>query len=162
MSLAKSVQIGFRPGTEPAVEDGYELWSLNTFHSHLPDGIVPTAWFQVHRPEDLRHEVDGHFEWLCDEHPFPIYMNNPAPFFRSAVELPVEELKKLWTFTTQPSFASSFSWMVAMAIHLKYKRIRLGYVFLVSKRETYLELPNLCLWLGLAAGQGIQVDVSTS
>ena len=154
----KTVQIGF-DAWKLRFFEGADVWHCNNLHSLLPQeiGILPAAWFQIHREEDLYKESPAHLEWLKQNHPFPIYMSREFREYPASIELPREELKKLWTLDTPVSFASSFSWMVAMAIHLGYEQIWCSGIDFYTSREAYLEAPNFMAWLGIAAGHGIVV-----
>lgn len=156
----KKVQINFFPreGADPRVcQDDVDLWSCNNLHMALPEAQRIHSWFQIHRPEDLHKEDRSHLRWIRLYHPFAIYMMRPEPQYPSAVQLPVDELKALWSFPFPPSFASSFSWMVALAIYQQYTHIHLENVDLRSPREAFLEAPNLMAWLGIASQRGIVV-----
>lgn len=134
-------------------------WSCNGLHVYIPQNIRPTAWFQLHRPEDLWKETPEHLAWLRLTHPFDLFMNNPGEEYPGALSFPFEECKKLWPLESEPSFSCSFSWMVAWAIVNKYDRISLRGVQMATPREAWLEAPNLMMWLGVAAGRGIEIDL---
>lgn len=153
----KIVQIGFSQSKLEFV-DGADLWHCNGLHTVMPKEITPAGWFQIHREEDLYKESPIHLEWLKEEHPFPIWMCRRFDEYPSSVPLPYDELFGLWPFSFLPSFGSSFSWMVAMAIYLKYDVIAIEGVELMTPREAWLEAPNFMAWLGIAAGRGIQVS----
>lgn len=157
----KTVQIGFSGYPKIEILIDAHLWSCNGLHTLLPDSPVAYgvihSWFQIHREVDLYKEAPEHLEWLKIKHPFPIYMVRKFKEYPSSVPLPVEDLKKLWTFDTPVSFASSFSWMVALAILQEYDEIEVRGVHFTTPREAYLEAPNFMAWLGIAAGQGIKI-----
>lgn len=140
-------------------EEEGEKWSFNGLHALIPEGKQPSRWFQIHRPEDLYKESPEHMEWLQQEHPFPIYMNHPEFKFPSAVEFPFLKCLLNWPSMELGSakVSSSFSWAVAMAMHLNFTEIALHGVNLSSPRENWLEAPNLMLWLGIAAAKGIKI-----
>lgn len=156
----KKVQIGFLPGEEVDAyrcPPGWDLWSCNNLHLALSETDVIHTWFQIHREADLYKEDRSHLRWLRMHHPFDILMMARHKQYPSSQPLPVEELKKLWTLDSPPSFASSFSWMVAYAIFTGYKEINLLGIHLSTPREAYLEAPNLMAWCGIASAQGIRV-----
>lgn len=140
------------------------LWSMNGLHLLLGmDCVGPNAWFQIHRYEDLPNENPKHIEWLKQQHDFPIYMHQHYDEFPASVPLPREECENVWEAffpDDPPIFASSFSWMVATALVFGgHDRIVVSGAPMWSMREAYLEAPNLMLWLGIAAGMGIKVDL---
>ena len=153
----KIVQIGFDQ-RKLEFADGADLWHCNGLHTVMPSQITPAGWFQIHREADLYKESPRHLEWLKEEHPFPVWMCRRFDEYPSSVPMPYEDLFDLWPFNFPPSFGSSFSWMVAMAIHLKYDHIVVAGVEMLAPREAWLEAPNFMAWLGVAAGHGIDVE----
>ena len=154
----KKVQIGFKAYGEQKFVVDADVWHCNGLHDFMPKEVTPAAWFQIHREDDLYKESADHIEWLTQEHPFPIYMSREFYQYPASVKLPRKELADLWTLSTPVSFASSFSWMVAMAIYLKYEAIWCSGIEFVTPREAWIEAPNFMAWLGIAAGYGIDVD----
>ena len=150
------VQIGF-DHYDIGVLSEADLWSCNGLHEILPREIKPAGWFQIHRPEDLYKESTLHIEWLKQDHKFPIWMARKFDEYPASVAMPYEELIKLWPLKTPPSFGSSFSWMVAMAIHMGYEGIEVCGVEFMTEREAWIEAPNFMAWLGIAAGRGMTV-----
>lgn len=61
---------------------------------------------------------------------------------------------------TEPSYGSSFSYLLALALYLGYKHIILEYCQLTELREAYIEAPNMIQWATLARGFGAYVDLS--
>jgi hypothetical protein len=137
-------------------EDG---WSCNGLHVYLPPAATPTAWFQIHREEDLYKESPEHLQWLSQKHDFPIWMHQHFAQYPASRTFPFGLMRSLWPFETMPSFSCSFSWMVATALLEGYTRIVCHGVNLSSHREAWLEAPNFMAWLGIAAGRGIEVEL---
>ena len=152
--MNNAVQIGFNRDTLDIQRD-HDLWSMNNFHKALPDFVDPAGWFQIHKREDWGMQTPDHIEWLHQKHPFPIWMHGNYDDVPSGVRLPVADLIRLWPYSSVASFASSFSWMIAMAIHLEYESIYLTDITMSTPREAFMEVPNLMLWAGIAGGRGI-------
>ena len=138
-----------------------DVWSMNglyTLRDHVAYPAPIHTWFQIHRPVDLEKESATQLEWLRQEHSFPVYMNRRMNAYPSSIAIPVEEIREIWPGPGEMSVASSFSWCVATAILRGYSEIKLFGVHMASKREVYMEAPNLMLWCGIAAGRGIHVE----
>jgi len=163
----KTVQINF-DFTRPEIRiPGADFWSCNGLHVLTePVGIVPNAWFQIHRLEDLQKEKQEHLDWLFSEHSFPIlvqpevekaYADNPEFNFWA---LPLVVLDHLWRWPFPVGYSCTFSYQMAMAILLKFNTIDISDVRLSSLREKNLEAPNVLLWAGEAHRRGIEVLLS--
>ena len=162
--MDKILQINFN-FRDPVVRIlGADFTSCNGLHILSESaGLEPVFWFQIHRPEDIQKERPEHIEWLEQEHDFPIIMNNPdRQRFPSAVDIGdiFHDLNQLWTWPFPVSYASSFSWQIAVAIYLKYDVIDMQDVMLSDAREKFLEAPNMLLWAGEAHRRGIRVLLS--
>ena len=151
----------------PFGEEGWELWCLNDpiDWPGIPARHAFTRWFQLHPPHYLREHhppgikdlkrnwgkktgvrmyMDRHYDEYPDSEPYP----------RAAVEASVGHG---WYH------ASSFDWMVALAVHEGFEEIALYgcdfYAYPVTNREPLAALPCLSYWLGVAEGRGIKVKV---
>lgn len=133
-------------------------------HLVLPDEHPPiTAWFQIHREEDLIHERPEHLAWLKEEHDFPIFMVRKFDEYPSSDALPEVLCRAQWPFSDKPSFANSFCWMIALALNSKkYDTLYLPALALASPRENWLEAPNMMTWVGIAGGRGVDVRMPGS
>jgi len=160
----KVLQINFN-FREPVIRiPGADFTSCNGLHViSEPAGLVPEFWFQIHRPEDLQKEKQEHLDWLQQPHSFPILMNNPdKELYPAAVDIGdiFHELNQSWTWPFPVSYASTFSWQIAVAIYLGYEVIDMQDVQLSDHREKWLEAPNMLMWAGEAHRRGIQVLLS--
>ena len=61
-----------------------------------------------------------------------------------------------------PSYGSSISYMMAMAVLFGYKHIFVGYVQFMCPREAYIEAPNFMVWATTAAARGAYVHLDRS
>jgi hypothetical protein len=158
----RPLQISFNPLSPKFLPDA-DLWACNTFHRVLPKGVKPTGWFQVHKLTKTRESQPEHWEWLKQKHDFPIYMQCGATkSIPSAVRIPIEELNALWTLSGPACYGSSFSYMMAMAIHQGYKQVVVEYVELACLREAYIEAPNFMVWVAIGAtGHGMEIKINS-
>lgn len=157
--MSKTVQINFDFNNPEIRIPGADFWSCNALHTVMKD-LKPNAWFQIHRPEDIKKERSEHVRWLWERHDFPIYVHPRTVNYYSfpkCVELPMRELNELWTYKFPVAYSCTFSYQIAMAIREGYALIDMQDVRLASFRESYLERPNLLLWVGEAHRRGIKV-----
>lgn len=158
------LQINFNLQNPEIRIEGADFTSCNGLHViSEPAGLKPKFWFQIHRPEDLQKERDEHWFWLLKKHDFPVWMNNPdKKLFPSAVDINdiFPELNSLWSWPFPVSYASTFSWQLAVAIYLGYDVIDMQDVQLSDHREKWLEAPNMLMWAGEAHKRGIEVLLS--
>lgn len=151
--------VGFAPSWEetPWDDPGADYWGLNNLHKLAPDKPW-TAWFQLHDVM-AHHGTDvEHLDflatanipvWMFPEHleKFPIPMGRPYP--RQAV------LSRFGDY-----FTNSISWMIAFAIMSDaYDRISVYGIDMAQDSEYGSQRPSCEYFLGLAAGQGIEVYI---
>lgn len=133
----------------------WEIWACSPGNmGQLPRVDV---WFEIHKnllwPE---HESYGkpYIEWLS-KLPIPVYMQDQS-YFPHAQTFPMKELVKEYGGNF---FSSSFAWMMAYAIHKKYKEIALYGVDMASKDEYYLQRQAFYFWYEKAQALGIKVTI---
>ena len=161
--------VGFAPSRllAPYGEDGWELWSLNDPHEEpgIPARHAFTRWFQIHPPRYLaEHWPQGLGDLALhwgDRTGVRLYMDRHYPEYPDSEPYPVEGVRAL---TPHGFFhASSFDWMVALAIHEGFKRIDVYgcefYAYPARNREPLSALPCLSYWCGVAEGRGIELNV---
>jgi hypothetical protein len=59
----------------------------------------------------------------------------------------------------RPTFASTFSWEMALALSMGFEEIGLWGVQLWAGREGIVERPSLNYWIGVAEGRGVKVTI---
>jgi len=172
---------GLTPWHEPGID---EFWALNDAH-HLPfmqlDKI--TGWFQLHQPWRYRRPTPRygakHWEFLQEEHHFPIYTQRVDEDIPSSVKFPLYEIAKEflakdgeWLLGRgmgyqRKYFACSFSFMAGLA-YLQWKqgkwgdkplRIEMYGTELAQKQEYMMQRPNTEFWVGIGIGLGVQFYV---
>lgn len=158
----------------PFDDPEWEIWALNeSYHSKNADkDKLPymrrwTRWFQMHPKWDyLRpHNFNDpeHPQWLHNVNgrrrtDFPIYMLEYDPDIPGSVRYPIEEVLAPYGVRAR-YFTNSFGQMIALAIHLGFRRIG-AYGFEMSSDTEYShQKPNAEFWLGVALGRGIAVDL---
>ena len=137
--------------------DKYEIWGMNQLFVIYP-AIVPkaTRWFQVHHEDKFLEGNHNTFEWMKEEHPFPIYVREKyVDDFPSAVPFPkhelLEEFGRYW--------GSCVAWMMGLAIHEEFEEIHLYGVHMALPDEYANQKDGIEYFIGLARGRGIKVFV---
>ena len=151
----------------PFGEEGWELWSLND--PQVRTGVPPreafTRWFQLHPPRYLKKHYKRGMEDLFyhwgEKTGIRLYMDRHYDEYPDSEPYPKEQIDRMvphgWFH------ASSFDWMLALAIHEGFEEIALYgcnfYLFPIMNREPMSGLPCLSYWCGVAEGRGIKVTV---
>jgi len=142
-------------------EDGIEMWSLNQGHGQFAPEITArfTRWFQIHPWEAMAHRQSmrpgaQHLEFLKTAK-IPIYLEDLRPEeVPSGVRYPYEEVVEDLGGTY---FTSVMAYMIALAIHEKFKEIRVIGIDVASNTEYMDQRPCLEYLLGIARARGIKV-----
>lgn len=127
-----------------------------------------TGVFQLHNPYIWRNRNNvndpGHYSWLQEKHDFPIYMLDQYPDVPSSVKYPLDDVSnKLLSNIRRKNgdiakyFTSSVAYAIALAIYNGYNEIELAAIEMASGTEYSGQLPGVLLWIGIAAGNGINV-----
>jgi hypothetical protein len=141
------------PYGDPTVD----LWSINEAYKQDWFKSTPTGWMQLHPRWDFmrknnRNDPD-HWEWLRQPHEFPIWMVAQFKDIPNSVRYPIEEAYEL----SRGYLTSTFSYMMALAILMGYKRIELyGFEMAVDSDYVYQKAGAEYL-IGVAQGKGIEV-----
>lgn len=142
-----------------------EVWCQNEMHGHPwceVDGA--TRWFQIHPKTSFTQEHPcNHWEWLQEEHPFPIYMHQVYDDVPNSVPYPLAEIQKNLKNIVKGEekakklFSSTMSYQFAQALHEGYERIELFGIELVQEGEYAYQRESLAFWMGKADGMGVEV-----
>ena len=127
-----------------------------------------SAVFQMHMPQIWRSDNGGHYpgyyNWLKEQHPFPIYMQDIYEDVPSSKKYPLEPISGYYLLNLQRGhksfenfFTSSAAFAIALAIHLHYTEIHLCGVEMASGTEYARQRDCVSFWLGIAVGRGIKV-----
>lgn len=150
--------------TAPYDNPTWEIWSLNManrlgFMHDAQGRFRADRWFDLHE-EHPQSALDMAWIHAC---PVPIYL--PIKFSENlnALAYPLADVE-CWLHREfgldHPYWASSFAYMVALAMYEGAETIGLFGVNLGWGRERIVERGNLEFYLGLAMGRGIRVEYS--
>lgn len=149
----------------PFDDPAWEIWGLNMgnrigTHKDSQGRWRADRWFDLH---ELHAQNDKDMAWIqaC---PCPIYLthdfgSNPHRRVYPLVE--VEAFLRTRFGMLSPYWASSFAYMVALAIYEQAEAIGLFGISLSWGRERIYERGNLEFYLGLALGLGIDLALPT-
>jgi hypothetical protein len=158
--------VGMAPWDAPSSE--IEIWCLNEAHS-FPWMKRWDRWIQIHRSQDFmkpiaKRDVQGHYDWLKQEHDHPVYMQNRYDEIPNSTEYPLPKicqrfLKNLWVGqdNTRKYFTSSLAYMVALALYEGFERIEVYGVEMSWTDEWIPQKACMEFWLGMALGMGKSV-----
>lgn len=151
-----------------------EFWTLN--RSWYFDWKIDRL-FEMHTLEylsdpnnaDTRGSQDkgykSHWDWLQEPHDFPIYCLEAYPEIPGSVKYPLDEVMADVFCNTYRGeerltlFASTFDYMVALAIHERVKRIEVYGFEMATGTEYQYQQNSGNLLMGIAAGRGIEVVI---
>ena len=151
----------------PLVDENCEIWSGGHIWKQETAGVVPPLdrVFELHKDEHLANypspQDREHYEWLQQEHHYPIYMQELDPKFPSAVQYPYEEINdEIFSKTyrgRKPKYAygSSIDFMAALALYEGYDWIGYFGIEMSSETEFIYQLPDAQFHLGFAGGRGV-------
>lgn len=120
----------------------------------------PTLWVELHRrcwwhqPKAWRK---GYRRWLQTYRARPILMQHRFSEVPASVRYPREIVQGLFS---QEPFHGTFDWLMALAIYLEAKQVRVWGVDYNSAHEVVYQRGGAAFWVGLAIGAGIEVGVS--
>lgn len=145
-----------------------DIWvfneALSTEWATRADGV-----FQMHEEAIWKNPQNRndpkHYGWLTTQTETPVYMQ------ATYTEVPMSEAYPLDGIVTEllphltkqgepvKYFASSIDYALALAIYKGYKRIEVYGVELETQTEYTYQRTGFGLWVGMAAGRGIEVDL---
>lgn len=126
--------------------------------------------FQLHVPKIWRNPGNtnhaGHYAFLQEPHPFPIWMQAQYPDVPASEQYPLDEIcATLLAPIARKSgeavkyFTSSAAYALALAIYMGYKEIEICGVEMTSDTEYFAQRDGVTFWLGIATGRGIKVTL---
>lgn len=132
------------------LEEADQFWVLSTAYQFaLSCGITPDKVFQLHGEslfEPWLHEVEEKVVLIAPHSDYP-----------KAATVPVFELAKKYG----PKFASSFVWMMAMALEAGFDEIIIHGVHLAHQSEYGIQRDSYFWFAGLAEAKGVKITVPT-
>ena len=148
----KSVAIvGFANSKKDCPKD-IEVWGLNEFALELPR---LDRWFQIHDRQKVikNNEKDSKHLKKIKSSDCPVYMQEEFEDIPNSVKYPLEEMQKKYGNI----FASTFDYMMALAIEEGYDTIKLYGIDMAIHGEYAYQRPTALFWIGVAKGKGIDV-----
>lgn len=149
----------------PFGEDWVDVWTCNEMHG-LPwmKEEQVSAWFQIHPKWSFtRDEKHNHWEWLQQEHPFPIYMQMVYDNVPTSKKYPLREIQnkivniERGELQINKLFSSTFNYQMALALYHEFERIELYGIELLLGGEYAYQREIMSFWLGKADGMGVEV-----
>lgn len=154
-------------GNAPFNDPSVDIWIFNG-QSTMDWCPRADAVFDIHTTEDIyrRSLEDMAFgKWLRSEKGIPFYTAAVVPDCPGNVVYPIEEVTNdvLKYFQrggqTNQYFTSGPCYALAMAIHLGYERIEMYGIEMENNTEYLYQRDGVALYLGIAAGRGIHVEI---
>jgi hypothetical protein len=143
-----------------------EVWGMNELHG-LPWFEVEgaTRWFQMHNKISFTKEHKyNHWEWLQEEHDFPIYMLQNYDGIPNNVPYPLREIQNelIGNFyrgeeKMEKLFSSTLNYQVAQALYEGFERIELFGIELSLEGEYRWQREAMAFWVGKADGMGVDI-----
>jgi hypothetical protein len=143
----------------PFDDPNVDIWGLNecmawdwmkradaVFQIHLP--------YLFERPDN--YNDPNHWQWLQQQHSFPIYMLEKYPKIPASKKYPLQEVLQ----TVKPIrkyFTSTIPFMIALAILYGYKKIGLFGIEQMHGTEWAYQRDCTTYWIGKADGMGIEI-----
>lgn len=140
---------------------GWEIWGIN-YGNRLNIMKDKEGRFRADRWFDLHQLLAQSFDdmaWIktC---PVPLYLTEEFNGNPNALVYPLWEVKEKFDKYGPLYFASSFAYMVGLAMMEGFERIEFFGCSLDWGRERVVENGNLQFWIGLARGLGIEVKMN--
>lgn len=169
----KVVVLGFAPSWKdaPFDDEEYDIWCLNEMYDAFNSNGIGRAslWFEIHGADSPSKSSEKHQAFLMNC-PVPVVMQKHDPKYPSSVAFPRDEVKKMVNSNVltnelcgpYTNFSNSISWMVYMAILMKYEEIHVYGVDMAHESEYAFQRPSAEAAILFAAAKGIKVAVPSS
>ena len=141
----------------PWLDPNVKIWGINEAMAFTWMRRAD-AMFQMHarwsftRPNNRNDP--GHWQWLQQKHPFPIYMQQVWPDIPSSVEYPLRQVVERFG---RRYFTSSVAYMIALALLHGFEKIEIYGVEMATDSEYTWQRDCVMYWIGRAEGMGIDV-----
>lgn len=152
----KVALIGTAPSSRmlaPYNDPSWTIWACSPGNMNALPRV--DAWFEIHGsllwPEN-KHYGEPYIKFLS-ELKIPVYMQDQR-YCQNAISLPKEELVKDFG---PYYFTSSFSWMMAFAMHQGASEIALYGIDMASREEYILQRPGAYHFFNEARKRGIKI-----
>lgn len=154
--------VGFAPSwpQTPWNDPNAQRWGMNSLHTVAGDRPWD-VWFQLHDIDKHHpHDKAEHIAWLVQSG-LPVYMwkEHVAKYgLPNAVPYPREEITKYFG----QYFTNTVSWMIALAIYQRFKKIGVYGVNMAQDAEYIHQRPSVEFFLGWARGAGIELEIPSA
>ncbi len=152
----KVALVGTAPSSRllaPYDDPSWQIWACSPGNQGVCKRV--DLWFELHGnllwPECVSYGKP-YLDWL-NAQPFPIMMQDNS-LVKRAIAYPMEEMVRKFG---KNFFTSSFSWMMAYAIHCGAKEIALYGIDMASRDEYILQRPGFFYFKERAEERGIRV-----
>jgi len=138
-----------------------ELWTLNNAYKYDVPMERVTRWYELHKDHQIffdDKEKQKYYQFLTQQHPFPIYMQEQRDEFPCSVKYPLDDIAKS-VDGGRYYLTNSIALMLAHAIYEGYERIELYGVDLAYGTEYSYQKAGTEYMMGVAIGMGIDVYV---
>jgi hypothetical protein len=142
-----------------------DIWLFNEAISNSANEWAKRAdaIFQMHEEAIWRNPANRndpkHYKWLSTQTAVTVYMQESYPDVPASVCYPLDEIAARFQIKY---FTSSVAYALALACYLGYKRIELYGVEMETNTEYQYQRDGVTLWIGVALGEGIEVDAHIS
>ena len=109
--------------------------------------------------------ADDYKQWLQQRHDFPIYMHHVHTDIHNSVQFPREKITQYRGNLFQKGgqfvkdfYAESSTYMMALALHLGYRRLEL-YGIDLNKLENKQRRDSVFFWLGILQANHMQIVI---
>lgn len=155
--LLKIALVGTAPSSRLLAPYGDPAWDIWVCSPGNMTGIPRiTRWFEIHAsmswPENQQYGPN-YVEWMKKQ-PFPVYMQSKE-WVPNAIVYPKDEMVQKFG---GDFFTSSFSWMMALAIHEGASEIALYGIDMASREEYIQQRPGFYFFRREARKLGIKVS----
>jgi len=144
---------------------------MNELHGipwYQVDGV--TRWFQIHDKSIFtRGHTTNHWQWLQEDHGFPIYMQRNYDDVPNSVKYPLREVqdKLIGNFIRgeeriKKLFSSTFNYEVALALYEGFERIEIYGIEMLGEGEYGWQREAMAFWLGKADSMGVDIWIPES
>lgn len=138
----------------------FDIWCL----AWRTDAPRCTRSFDMHPINPMRKKVPPNYPEFLSQKGHPVYLTEARPDIPNGIRYPIEEvIEFLSKFDPLNSsgdyFASSISYMFALAMFEKYEEIHLYGIDLIDDDEWAFQRPNTEYLIGLARGLGHKVYI---
>lgn len=155
---------GFAPSRHGIQELNIDVWSCNHAWQYFQriDAVIeihPWKYLNDIAYYANREVAQKHAAFLKEQHDFPIYMIEPIDAVPASVRYPIEAALDLAPYRY---FASSFAFMIALAMLQNRNPIYVYGFDMASNTEWQYQRPNTEWWIGFAQGKGFEVIIAES